>query len=105
MLLRSIQHVCACSGAMPTGWAILKALPFTIQDDQQRAMKDIYKTLSIDEKFLPLKASLSAIGRMKDKMISPRDAIAEAKDVRSTSLARVYEAYQKKLFFGGRKGF
>ena len=73
---------------------------FTIYDtdDQQRAMKDIYKTLSIDEKFLPLKASLSAIGRMKDKMISPRDAIAEAKDVRSTSLARVYEAYQKKLF-------
>lgn len=80
---------------------------FTIYDtdDQQRAMKDIYKTLSIDEKFLPLKASLSAIGRMKDKMISPRDAIAEAKDVRSTSLARVYEAYQKKLFSAGAMDF
>ena len=80
---------------------------FTIYDtdDQQRAMKDVYKTLSIDEKFLPLKASLSGIGRMKDKMISPRDALSDAKDVRSTSLARVYEAYQKKLFAAGAMDF
>lgn len=80
---------------------------FTIYDtdDQQRAMKDVYKTLSIDEKFLPLKASLSGIGRMKDKMISPRDALSDAKDVRSTSLARVYEAYQRKLFAAGAMDF
>ena len=36
---------------------------FTIYDtdDQQRAMKEVYKSMNIDDKFLPLKSAIGAI--------------------------------------------
>ena len=51
---------------------------FTIYDtdDQQRAMKEVYKSLNVDDKFIPIKAAMSNIGRLKDKMISPKQALA-----------------------------
>lgn len=80
---------------------------FTIYDtdDQQRAMKDIYKTLNIDDKFLPVKSAMGAIGRLKDKMISPKDALGEARDTRGGLVAKVYEAYQNRLKQAGALDF
>ena len=80
---------------------------FTIydSDDQQRAMKEVYKALSVDDKFLPLKTAIGAIGRMKDKMIDPQSALQDAKDTRTGLLARVYEAYQKRLKSAGAMDF
>lgn len=80
---------------------------FTIYDtdDQQRAMKEVYKQLNVDDKFLPVKSAMGAIGRLKDQMISPKDALAAGKDVRSGLVARVYEAYQKRLQKAGAFDF
>ena len=80
---------------------------FTIYDtdDQQRAMKEIYKSLNIDDKFLPIKSAMGAIGRLKDKMISPKDALAATGDTRSSLVAKVYDAYQKRLQKAGAFDF
>ena len=80
---------------------------FTIYDtdDQQRAMKEVYRTLNVDDKFLPIKSAMGAIGRLKDKMISPKDALADAGDTRSGLVAKVYEAYQNRLKQAGALDF
>ena len=50
---------------------------FTIYDtsDQERAMKEVYKQLLVDDKFLPVRSALGQIGRMKDQLISPEDCL------------------------------
>ncbi len=80
---------------------------FTIYDtdDQQRAMKEIYRTMHIDDKFLPLKTALGKIGRLKDQMISPKDALAAPADSRDGLVAKVYDAYQKRLLKAGAFDF
>ena len=46
---------------------------FTIYDtdDAQRVMKTVYKELSIDDKFLPIKAAINQMSRWKDQLVSP----------------------------------
>ena len=80
---------------------------FTIYDtdDQQRAMKEVYKSMNIDDKFLPLKSAIGAIGRLKDKMISPQDAMSAPADTRAGLVAKVYDAYQKRLLQAGAFDF
>ncbi len=80
---------------------------FTIYDtdDQQRAMKEVYRALSIDDKFLPLKSTLNAISHMKDQMIGPKEALAAPTDVRGGQIARAYDAYQKRLAQAGAFDF
>ena len=80
---------------------------FTIYDtdDQQRAMKEVYKSMNIDDKFLPLKSAIGAIGRLKDKMISPQDAMSAPADTRAGLVAKVYGAYQKRLLQAGAFDF
>ena len=47
---------------------------FTIydSDDQQRVIKQIYKELMIDDKFLPVKSAISQISGYKDKLLPPK---------------------------------
>ena len=74
---------------------------FTIYDtdDQKRVMKEVYKQLQYDEKFLPVKGTLSVISRAKDQLITPAEFIREnAADVRLSHIGRAYELYQKQLF-------
>lgn len=80
---------------------------FTIydSDDQQRVLKEIYKTQNIDDKFLPIKACLSAIGRLKDKMITPAQAMETPADTRSQLIAQVYMAYSKRCKAAGAMDF
>ncbi len=81
---------------------------FTIYDtdDAQRTMKEVYKALNVDDKFLPVKNALSAIGRLKDRMVAPEDAATEGRgDVRTQLVAKVYAAYQKKLKSAGAMDF
>ena len=68
-------------------------------------MKEIYKSRNIDDKFLPIKSAMGAIGRLKDKMISPKDALAATGDTRSSLVAKVYDAYQKRLQKAGAFDF
>ena len=80
---------------------------FTIydSDDQQRVMKDVFKTLNIDDKFLPVKAAIGNIGRLKDKMISPAEALAAPADSKAGLVAKVYDTYQKRLKAAGALDF
>ena len=80
---------------------------FTIYDtdDQQRAMKEVYKKLLVDDKFLPIKTALGNIGRMKDKLISPEDALAARADTKEGLIAQVYKAYADRLKSAGAMDF
>ena len=73
---------------------------FTIYDtdDQKRLMKDAYRELNIDEKFLPIKATLNVISNAKDSLISPKEFLNQnAGDVRLSKVAEAYSKYQKML--------
>ena len=73
---------------------------FTIYDtdDQKRMMKEVYKTLGIDEKMIPVKSALSAISNAKDKLIEPEDFIAESiGDLRLSKIGKAYKLYQQRL--------
>lgn len=80
---------------------------FTIydSDDSLRAMKEVYKKLSIDEKFLPPRACLSAISHFKDKLQSPEQVTQAASDLRARLVASAYEAYAKQLQAAGAFDF
>ena len=80
---------------------------FTIydSDDQQRTIKEVFKLLNVDDKFLPVRAAVSAIGRLKDKMISPAMALAAPQDSRDGLIAKVYDLYQKRLMSAGALDF
>ena len=75
---------------------------FTIYDtaDSEKVMKDIVKDMGLDDKTFPAKLVLSVIGRQKDRMLSPEDCLAQAKeqnDVRMSTIAKCYRRYQAKL--------
>ena len=52
---------------------------FTIydSDDQLRVIKQIYKELMIDDKFLPPKSAISRISGFKDKLLSPEEVASQ----------------------------
>jgi len=75
---------------------------FTIYDtaDSERLMKEIIKSMGLDDKTFPAKYVLNIISREKDKLITPdkmMDQIEECKDVRMLHIARAYQQYQTKL--------
>ncbi len=73
---------------------------FTIYDtdDSQRAMKQVMKALSIDEKTLGHKAILHEISRAKDSLISPDEYNKNAgNDRRAQLIGSAYKRYQALL--------
>lgn len=75
---------------------------FTIYDtsDSERIMKGILKDLDMDEKTFPPKYVLGAIGRQKDKMISPELMNRKAErsgDLKAQYIAKAYARYQTQL--------
>ena len=81
---------------------------FTIYDtdDSQRVMKTVYKELSVDDKFFPVKSAVNQMSRWKDQLVSPAEALqTPAKDTKGALAARVYAAYEKKLKEAGAFDF
>ncbi len=73
---------------------------FTIYDtdDQKKVIKEIMKQENIDEKFLPVKAVLSAISSAKDKLITPENYGENATgDYRQSMIAKIYKMYTVRL--------
>lgn len=73
---------------------------FTIYDtdDQKRVMKEVYKSLNIDEKMFPIRSTLNIISSAKDKLIEPEQFISESgADIRLSRIGKAYAAYQKAL--------
>ena len=75
---------------------------FTIYDtdDQRKVMKEILKSMNVDEKILGHRQVLSAISHAKDEMKTPADIEKEASssfDSRKITIARAFEKYQSQL--------
>ena len=73
---------------------------FTIYDtdDQKRIMKEVYSSIGIDDKFLPIRSTLSVISNAKDSLITPEEFIAEnSSDIRLSKIGLAYKSYQQKL--------
>ena len=75
---------------------------FTIYDssDSERIMKDIVKSMGLDDKSFPAKYILSVISREKDKMVTPEAFTQRAEasgDYRLLHIAKAYKTYQTQL--------
>ena len=81
---------------------------FTIydSDDQQRVIKQIYKDLMIDDKFLPIKSAVSQISSFKDKLLSAEDIASEApRDTKAALISKIYTTYAARLKKAGAMDF
>ncbi|MEG0615114.1 MAG: 3'-5' exonuclease [Oscillospiraceae bacterium] len=81
---------------------------FTIydSDDSQRVVKGCLSDLNISEKQFSPKSILSIISGAKDQLITPQDFEAEAGgDYRKQIVAKVYAAYQSRLFAASAMDF
>ncbi len=75
---------------------------FTIYDtdDQRKVIKEILKSMNVDEKILGHRQVLSAISHAKDEMKTPADMEKEASDkfdTRKVTIARAFDKYQTRL--------
>src|SRR5579885_990140 len=72
---------------------------FTIydDDDQLSILKQVYRQLGLDEKFMAYRAALSRISHAKSHKQSPEEMARAASDPATTRLAVVYEKYEAKL--------
>jgi len=83
---------------------------FTIYDtdDSMRVMKDCLKELNVDDKHFPPRSVLSAISRAKDQLLLSGDYAETAKqggDARLQTIAKLYAAYEKRLWEAGALDF
>ncbi|WMJ83430.1 ATP-dependent helicase [Oscillospiraceae bacterium LTW-04] len=70
-------------------------------DDSQKVVKDIIKAQNLDDKQFPARSVLSKIGEFKDMLETPAQTMRRAEaasDFRLKKLAKLYDAYQKRLF-------
>ena len=83
---------------------------FTIYDtdDSVRVIKDCIRELNFDDKQFPPRSVLGTISRAKDKLQLARDFAAECErsgDFRLQKIARLYTAYEKRLWEAGALDF
>ena len=80
---------------------------FTIYDtaDQLRVVKDCLEEMEIDPKRFPARAILTQISNAKNQLISPEENLARVAGFYDQTIARVYEAYQKRLFVSNAVDF
>ena len=72
---------------------------FTIYDDadQLALIKQVYRALGLDEKFMPYRSALSAISHAKNQKETPADFHRKATDPKSSRLAVIFEQYEDRL--------
>ena len=81
---------------------------FTIydSDDQQRVIKQIYKDLMIDDKFLPVKSAIAQISSFKDKLMSAEEVAGEPfANTKAQLISKIYTAYAGRLKTAGAMDF
>jgi DNA helicase-2/ATP-dependent DNA helicase PcrA len=66
-------------------------------DDQLSLMKQIFKNLGLDEKFMQYRAAMSRISTAKSAKETPQDLYKHTADPRMSRLAVVYEQYEGRL--------
>jgi len=72
---------------------------FTIYDaaDQLAALKAVYRSLGLDEKFMKARSALSVISAAKNQGRTPADFYREAAGPRQERMAVIFERYQTAL--------
>ena len=66
--------------------------------DQQVLMKECLKALDINERDYHPKAVLAAVGRAKDRLLSPQEYLkVEGDDYYTQTISKLYTLYQKRL--------
>jgi DNA helicase-2/ATP-dependent DNA helicase PcrA len=83
---------------------------FLIYDygEQKNVIKDCLKELNLDEKKFKISSIVDKISRAKDGLRSPSDTAARAEengDFMGTTIANIYQLYQKKLESSGSLDF
>ncbi|MCX6612769.1 MAG: UvrD-helicase domain-containing protein, partial [Acidobacteria bacterium] len=66
-------------------------------DDQMTLIKQIYKGLGLDDKFMQYRAALSRISQAKSHHESPADLAKNAKDPKASRMAVIFEQYESRL--------
>lgn len=66
-------------------------------DDQEKLVKEMLKSLHIDDTVVKARPALSAISRFKSEALGPADALAQATSDRMKAIARAYGAYEREL--------
>ncbi len=67
-------------------------------DDSKKLITSCMQQLNIDDKQLPVKTVVNAIGRAKDKLISPEEFDSDtANDYKLQQISSVYALYHRKL--------
>jgi DNA helicase II / ATP-dependent DNA helicase PcrA len=72
---------------------------FTIydDDDQLSIVKQIFRSLGLDEKFMPYRGALSRISHAKNMKQTPQDFYRDTTDPKMSRLAVIFERYQNRL--------
>jgi DNA helicase-2/ATP-dependent DNA helicase PcrA len=72
---------------------------FTIydDDDQLAIIKRAYKTLGLDDKFLPYRSALSIISEAKNLRRSPQEFHRSATNPKADRLSQIYQHYEEAL--------
>ncbi len=72
---------------------------FTIydDDDQLSTIKQIFKQLGLDDKFMQYRAALSRISNAKNQKQGPEDFYKASNDPKMSKLAVIFERYQARL--------
>jgi DNA helicase-2/ATP-dependent DNA helicase PcrA len=72
---------------------------FTIydDDDQVSILKSIYKSLGLDDKFMPYRAMCSWISHNKSHKLTPQDIYNSATDAKVSRMAKIYDSYEGRL--------
>ncbi len=80
---------------------------FTIYDgdDQKKLITSVIKDSGIDDKMFAPKSVLNVISGWKDKLMTPEDCRAEAKDYRESKIAELYAEYQRRVLSGNAVDF
>ena len=95
MLRRDAEHI-----GFPKSFTIYDS------DDQQRVIKQIYKDLMIDDKFLPVKSAIGQISSFKDKLLSAEDVAGEPfANTKAQLVSKIYTAYAGRLKAAGAMDF
>ncbi len=80
---------------------------FTIydSDDQKKLITSVIKDSGTDDKMFAPKSVMNVISGWKDKLMTPDDCKAEAKDFREAKIAEFYAEYQKRVLAGNAVDF
>jgi len=67
-------------------------------DDSLRVIKNVLKELNLSDKTFSPRAVLAEIGRAKDRLETPQEMAANGSGFRMANVAKIYEAYQRRLW-------